>query len=181
MRLDAGSPNRGKGPPVATTNVLAKLIEHNNWANLQIIQACAGLNEEQLDARARPSTQWSIRKALLHLVESQQGYLLLLTQPLESRARTPLAFAELQRSVTASGEGLLGLACDESGGYLKTQIRTADGYIVEPWVVMVQAVNHATDHRRQLSGMLREQGVIPPNLDGWAYGEAVEALRSTST
>ncbi len=76
---------------------------------------------------------------------------------------------------------MLTLACDEPGKYLKTQLRTTDGYLVEPWVVMVQAINHATDHRRQLSGMLRDQGVIPPRLDGWAYGEAVKALRSIST
>ena len=167
---------------MATKNVLAKLVEHNNWANLEIIQACSGLSEEQLDAKPQSSAKWSIRQVLLHLVASQQGYLSLLTQPLETRSHTPPpAFAELQRSVTISGEGLLTLVCDEPGKYLKTQLRTTDGYLVEPWVVMVQAINHATDHRKQLSGMLRDQGVIPPRLDGWAYGEAVTTLRSIST
>lgn len=33
-----------------TINILEKLFEHNNWANLQIIQACASLSDAQLDA-----------------------------------------------------------------------------------------------------------------------------------
>jgi uncharacterized damage-inducible protein DinB len=32
-------------------NVLTKLFEHNNWANLQIIQVCSTLSNEQLDAQ----------------------------------------------------------------------------------------------------------------------------------
>ena len=31
-----------------TDNFLFKLFEHNNWANLQIIQACSSLSDEQL-------------------------------------------------------------------------------------------------------------------------------------
>jgi len=31
-------------------NIPGKLFEHNNWANLQIIQACVALSDEQLDA-----------------------------------------------------------------------------------------------------------------------------------
>ncbi len=33
-----------------TENFLVKLFEHNHWANLQIIQACSVLSDEQLDA-----------------------------------------------------------------------------------------------------------------------------------
>ena len=89
-------------------NVLEKLIEHNNWANLKILQACSGLSEDQLDATPQPD-QWSIRQNLVHLVESQQGYLSLLTLPPEARDEISLSFAELETSAKASGEGLLAL------------------------------------------------------------------------
>ena len=56
------------------------------------------------------------------------------------------------------------------------RLRTTDGYFVETWVVMVQAINHATEHRRQIGSMLRALGVTPPNLDGWTYAEATGAL-----
>jgi uncharacterized damage-inducible protein DinB len=164
-----------------TENILAKLFEHNNWANSQIIQACSALSDEQLDAEPLSATIGSIRLTLLHLVASQQGYLSLLTLPVEARHNVPPAFADLQQAANASGEGLLALARDEPSKHLKTQLRTTDGYFVEPWVVMVQIINHATEHREQISSMLSALGVTPPNLDGWAYGEITNALIAIAT
>ena len=157
-------------------NFLVKLFEHNNWANLQIIQACSALSEAQLDSEPQSATKGTICTTLLHLVTSQRGYLALLTLPVESRPDTPLAFAELQESVIKSGEGLLALVRDEPVNLLKTQLRTRDGYFVEPWLVMVQVINHATEHREQIKSMLSSLGITPPDIDGWTYGEATNAL-----
>jgi uncharacterized damage-inducible protein DinB len=66
-----------------TENFLAKLFEHNNWANQKIIEACSILNDEQLDALPQSATEGSIRSTLLHLVSAQDNYLRLLTLPLE--------------------------------------------------------------------------------------------------
>ena len=162
-------------------NILEKLFEHNNWANRRLIQACSALSDAQLDAEPQSVTKGSIRLTLLHLVASQQGYLSLLTLPIEARFHAPPEFAELQEAASISGEGLLALAKDEPGKSLKTQLRTKDGYFVEPWVVMVQAINHATEHREQICSMLSALGVTPPDLDGWSYGEATHALIPVST
>ena len=162
-------------------NFLVKLFEHNNWANLQMIQACSALSDEQLDAEPQSVTKGSIRRTLLHLVSAQQGYLSLLTLPVEARLDVPPTFAELQESASTSGEGLLALARDESSRPLKTQLRTTDGYFVEPWVVMLQVINHATEHREQIKSMLSSLGVTPPVIDGWDYGEATNALIPIST
>ncbi len=157
-------------------NFLTKLFEHNNWANSQIIQACSTLSDEQLDAEPQSATQGSIRSTLLHLVTSQRGYFVLLTLPVEARPNTSLTFAELRESARMSGEGLLALARDESSVSLTTQLRTKDGFFVEPWVVMLQVINHATEHREQIKSMLSALGVTPPEIDGWSYGEATNAL-----
>jgi uncharacterized damage-inducible protein DinB len=159
-----------------TENILAKLFEHNNWANNQIIQACSTLSDEQLDAEPKSTTYGSIRLTLMHLVASQQGYLYLLTLPVEARINVRPTYAELQESVSASGKKLLALAGDPSSIHLKTQLQTRDGYFVEPWVIMLQIINHATEHREQICSMLTSLGVTPPDLDGWTYGEATNAL-----
>src|SRR3954463_949396 len=112
---------------------LVKLLEHNNWANSQVIQACAALSDEQLDAEPQSTTLGSIRQTLAHLVASQHGYLSLLTLPAEARRAISPAFAELQQAARISGEGLVALA-RESGHYPNTQLQTTDGYFVEPWV-----------------------------------------------
>jgi uncharacterized damage-inducible protein DinB len=161
-----------------TEHSLEKLFEHNNWANLQIIQACSTLNDEQLDAEPQSATQGSIRSTLFHLVTSQQGYLRLLTLPLEERLEpvpTP-PFAELQNLASSSGKALLALSQDESSKPMKGQLQTRDGFFVEPWVIMVQIINHATEHREQIKSMLSALGVTPPDIDGWTYGEFTNAL-----
>lgn len=157
-------------------NILVKLFEHNNWANAQIIQACSVLRDEQLDAEPQSATKGSVRLTLTHLVKSQQGYLSLLTLPVEARQEAAPRFTELQESARSSGEGLLSLARDEASGRLESRLQTTDGYFVEPWVVMVQAINHATEHREQIKNMLSALGVTPPDIDGWDYGEATKAL-----
>ena len=155
---------------------LGKLFEHNNWANLQIIQACSALSDGQLDAEPQSATKGSIRSTLTHLVASQHGYLRTLTLPLEERLDAPsVAFAGLQESASKSGEGLLGLARGEQKS-LKPQLQTMDGYLVESWVLMVQILNHATEHREQIKSMLSSLGVTPPDIDGWDYGEVTNAL-----
>lgn len=164
-----------------TENFLVKLFEHNNWANLRIIQACFALSDEQLDAEPRSATKGSIRRTLLHLVNSQRGYLALLTLPIEARLQAAPAITDLQESARVSGEGLLALARGEASKPLKTQLQTTDGYLVGPWVVMVQVINHATEHREQICSMLSALGVTPPDMDGWAYGEAANALIPIST
>jgi uncharacterized damage-inducible protein DinB len=164
-----------------TESVLGKLFEHNNWANLQIIQACSSLSDEQLDAEPGSATKGSIRLTLWHLVASQQGYLSLLTgmEPRFNWQASPV-FTELQESASITGEGLLALARDEPSKSLETQLRTKDRYRVEAWVVMVQAINHAAEHREQIKSMLSSVGVTPPDVDGWDYGEITSALAPIS-
>jgi len=162
---------------------LVRLFEHNNWANQQIIQACSALSGEQLDAEPQSVTKGTIRRTLTHLVHSQQGYLSLLTLPVEARRKgVPApAFTELQKAARASGEGLLSIAKGETGLLRDSRLQTTDGYFVEPWVVMVQVINHASEHREQIKSMLSSLGITPPNIDGWDFGEATQALVPMST
>jgi uncharacterized damage-inducible protein DinB len=154
---------------------LVKLFEHNNWANQMIIEACSVLSDLQLDAEPHSATRGTIRRTLLHLVHSQLGYLSLLTLPVDERPDVAPAFAELKESAQISGEGLLALARGEQKPF-ESRLTTKDGYHTEPWVVMLQVINHATEHREQIKSMLSALGVTPPNMDGWDYGEATNAL-----
>ncbi len=159
-----------------TENVLAKLFEHNNWANQKILEACAALTDEQLDAPPQSATEGSISSTLLHLVSSQYGYLRLLTLPLEERRdRVTVEFADIEKSLKDSGARLLELAKDVSK-LPSARIQTRDDYMVEPWVLMTQIINHATEHREQVKSMLTALGITPPSIDGWDYGESVNAL-----
>lgn len=156
-------------------NILAKVFEHNHWANQNIIQACNDLSDQQLDAQAQSATKGNIRETLIHLVSAQRGYLALLTLPLDQRPTTPLTFSELPESARNSGEGLLVLARGE-GQFFDSRLTTRDGHYTEPWVVMLQVINHVTEHREQIKSMLSALGVTPPDIDGWDYGIATGTL-----
>lgn len=162
-----------------TTNFLEKLFEHNHWANLQIIQACLALTDEQLDAEPTSATYGSIRSTLLHYLTSQLDYLRMLTVPVEERARvdTPdVTFDEVESAAIYSGEALIAFARDTAPTFTEVQIQQPDGYLVEPWVIMVQALKHADEHREQIKSMLTALGITPPRIDGWMYGRDTEAL-----
>ena len=158
-----------------TETFLVKLFEHNSWANQKIIEACYALSDEQLDTEPHSVTKGNIRETLSHLVTSQRGYLALLTLPLEERPTFPLEFAALRESARMSGEGLLALAEGEQKPF-EARLKTRDGFHTEPWVVMLQVINHATEHREQIKSMLSALGVNPPDIDGWDYGHALGAI-----
>jgi uncharacterized damage-inducible protein DinB len=46
---------------------------------------------------------------------------------------------------------------------------------------MLQVINHATEHREQIKSMLSALGVTPPEIDGWDYAIATNALVPIST
>ena len=157
-------------------NFLAKIFEHNNWANQRIIEACYALTDEQLDSEPHSVTKGTIRLTLVHLVSSQESYLRTLTLPREERLHPrTVPFSELQESARISGEGLLALARGEQKPF-EPRLKTRDGFYTEPWVVMLQAINHATEHREQIKSMLSALGIEPPEIDGWDYAIAMNAL-----
>jgi uncharacterized damage-inducible protein DinB len=159
-----------------TENILVKLFEHNNWANIQIIQACSALSNEQLDAEPHSATKGTIRTTLSHLINSEQNYLSQLMR-MEPRFDWPSLpdFAEVRQAASMTGEGFIALIRNESSKSLKTKFQK-DGYSIDPWVVMVQAINHSTEHREQIKSMLSALGITPPRIDGWAYGRVANAL-----
>jgi uncharacterized damage-inducible protein DinB len=162
-------------------NILVRLFEHNNWANQEMLRVCTSLSDDQLDTEPQSATRGTIRTTLAHLVSAQRGYLTLLTVPAEERYDDNLPFTTLEEVLQASGEGLLALAKETHNPQLQVQLRTRDGYLVEPWVIMLQAINHATEHREQISSMLTALGVTPPDLDGWSYGDVTGALVPVSS
>ena len=164
-----------------TKNLLVKLFEHNNWANQEILQVCGNLSEGQLDAEPQSATLGSIRQTLIHLAAAQHGYLSLLTLPVDSRKEVDLEFSDLAESMRSSGDALLELARKAENHSLQIKLTTKKGYLVEPWVVFVQIINHATEHREQINSMLSSMKLSHPDLDAWAYGETTNALIPPNT
>jgi uncharacterized damage-inducible protein DinB len=149
-------------------SVLTRLFEHNQWANLRMLETCAALTDAQLDAPPRSATKGTIRETLAHLIRAQQNYL--------RHLKEPPPMERLRESLLRSGPGFVELAREEETKLPKQRLQTRDGALAEAWVVMVQAINHATEHREQINSMLTDLGEAPLDLDGWSYAEVMNAI-----
>ncbi|MEM7537275.1 MAG: DinB family protein [Chloroflexota bacterium] len=163
-------------------HILAQLIEHNNWANLQVFDACVTLTDEQLDHQPQSAIRGTIRETLEHLVLSQEDYAsMLLTADHPPERKTAPTLSELRGIVEQSGQQLTALAQDSASSKLPSQIHISDGYRVEPWVILTQVINHATEHREQIKSILSALDIEPPRIDGWMYGRTKSALLPPTT
>lgn len=46
-----------------------------------------------------------------------------------------------------------------------------EAYTLPAWLLLAQAITHATEHRTQISAILTHQGIEPPSMDVWPYHE----------
>jgi len=160
------------------TDTSTTLFRHNLWANLRILELCAGLSSEQLDA-TMIGVFGSIRDTLQHVVTAEQSYVhrVRTGQPLRRPAETPpLTLAEMAESLRTTGAGLIELAPNVQAGD-HVQVAWDDGTTrdVPKSIILTQAINHATEHRAQIMAMVTQLGIQPPDLDGWSYFEALDS------
>lgn len=161
------------------TSVLIKLFAHNTWANLKVLDFCAGLGDEQLDSTAIGGFG-SIRSTLTHIIGAEVSYVKRVTGKL---APKPLArgefpeFEVLKELVRWTGDELLQLACS---AYTDTLVREqVPPYIAEyPLTsLIVQALSHSTEHRTQIATIITQLGMEPPDMSGWNYMEEKDEYR----
>ncbi len=156
------------------TTGLPDFFKYNLWANLRLLDACAHLSDAQLGATTK-GTFGSVRETLMHLFAAEEGYVRALTGKIPTPRLADLThfpdFDELRRRAKRSGEELITVA--EQGEL--SQILHLDGgsYEAPVIVVLIQAVNHAIDHRSQIATLLSQQDIEPPDLDGWSYNDAM--------
>ena len=159
------------------TTGLPDFFKYNLWANLRLLDACAQLSDAQLDATMK-GTFGSVRETLVHLLGAEEGYVRALTgthpTPQLKELITFPGFDELRRRAKGSGEALIMFTEQGKQGEL-SQILHLDGgtYDAPAIVVVIQAINHAIDHRSQISTELSQQDIEPPDLDSWAYNDAM--------
>ena len=168
-----GSPCEGKAQ--ATVNVgLADFFKHNLWANLRLLDACAQLTDEQLDTSV-PGTYGSIRDTVVHLLRGEENYLTHLTGHQPQSSLTPGEFPgieTLREHARRTGEGLIAVADTVDPAQMLRGTYRGEPYEMPVIVPLMQAINHATDHRSQIATALSQLGVQPPDLQVWAYDEA---------
>jgi len=140
-------------------DLITDLYRQNEWANLTLLDACRELSDAQLDASA-PGTYGSIRATLSHLVGSETGYAF---RPGDAdivriRSDDPWpGFDRLAGVVRATATAAIRNARAMTSDPLTIDAPDRPS-LVAPTVVLVQMVNHSTEHRSQVSTILTTLG-----------------------
>jgi uncharacterized damage-inducible protein DinB len=155
---------------------LTTLFRHNHWANLRILEECAALTDEQLDATT-VGTYGSIRDTLQHIVTAEKSYFSRIStgQPYRRpKDAPPLTIAEMTASLRETGAGFIEWV-SKVGTDDTVQIDW-DGTPrdVPKTILLTQAINHATEHRAQVMAILTHLDIEPPDLSGWTYFDELE-------
>ncbi len=154
------------------TTGLAEFFMYNLWANLCLLNACTPLSDAQLNATAT-GTFGSVRETLMHLFATEEGYVEDMTgtspTPRLKDFTTFAGFDELRRRAERSGKELITIAEQRD---LSQVLHLPENYDARGIIVLIQALNHAIEHRSQIATLLSQQDIKPPRLDGWGYNNA---------
>ncbi|MEO5950972.1 MAG: DinB family protein [Chloroflexia bacterium] len=162
------------------SNNLAELFKHNLWANLQLIDACEKLTDEQLDIKVT-GTYGSIRETLLHYLGAEKRY----ADRLFGRPRSPRiedggfqGFDYLRRVARTNGQELIDITENNSVPEVYRGLGP-DGQTEEMTggMLIIQAINHSTEHRAHINSIFSILGLEPTGLDGWAYGYTHDMIK----
>lgn len=153
--------------------ILEHLFRHNRWANRLMVQACLGLSDSQLDT-AVEGTYGSLRDTLTHIAGAESGYAFRLTgEPRLMGREDPFPGVDgVLEVLEKTGAALERVAVDLDVKKM-VEVSGDDGVKQVPaFVVLLQAANHATDHRSHIATILSQIGRQPPDLDLWSYDDA---------
>ena len=159
--------------------LLIESFRYNKWANLQLLDVCEKLSDEQLQLTA-PGTYGTIAATLLHLFSAEQRYLRRLagTQP-ELNERDPMPSVPALREIAErSGDKLIEVAAKINPDDTIDEERDGNLLRLHLGVVVVQAMHHGNDHRTHICTVLGHHGIEHGDIDVWAYGAATGAIVS---
>ena len=157
-----------------TASLLRDFFDHHVWANGRLLEACAGVTDEQLQFAA-PGTYGTIAATLHHIVQADSFYLMLLTHfrvPLIDK-EVVLPIADLRAANDRHARDYREyLATDPDPDEDLPERDEQGSFHATLGIRIGQAIHHGTDHRSQVCTALTMLGIQPPMIEVWDFGEA---------
>lgn len=153
-------------------DVLLEAFRHSAWASEQLLAACHGLSEDQLTSSA-VGTYGGILATFNHLIRSDIGYIPRLTgRPSWAEGDDTSDLDQLKARVEETAQ-LWERFLSEPVDAERLLILDEGTYEAETSVLVVQALHHANVHREQICAILTGFGIQPPDVQAWAYADAM--------
>jgi uncharacterized damage-inducible protein DinB len=158
---------------------LNRTLEHMAWANTQMFTVLAALPVDAL-AYTSPGSEWSVGAIAHHLATAAENYAQRLHgEPRAEKRELPTTAADLQGLAAALvvADAKLRAGAQLPGDEILTWISFDGEEISVPrWVLVNQAVHHATEHRAQIAGALAANGNSSLDLDAldvWTFNDGL--------
>lgn len=150
---------------------MVEFIRYNNWANRQLLDLCAQLSADDLEA-SMPGAYGTILDTLAHIIRAESWYLSLFTgsRPAPSfRWEERPGVAEMTAYAVQIGDLLEDtiLHLDPT-----TNVHEEQGdetYDYHARAILIQIIEHGIEHRTNITTILSAQERELPELDGWGY------------
>ena len=158
---------------------LDRQLTHMAWANTEMFSVLATLPETAY-AYTSPGSEWSVGAITHHLVTAAENYAQRLHgEPRAEKRELPTAAADLQVLAAALvvADAKLRAGAQLPGDEILTWISFSGEELSVPrWVLVNQAVHHATEHRAQIAGALAANGNSSLDLDAldvWTFNDGL--------
>jgi len=147
---------------------LDRLLQHMAWANADLFARLAKLPDAAL-AHTAHGNEWSVGAIAHHLVTAAENY----AQRLHGETRAPeremptgsTGVIELRVALATADEKLRAAAALPGEEVLSWISFNGEPMSFPRWVLINQAVHHATEHRAQIAGALAAHGINAIDLD----------------
>ena len=159
---------------------LDRQLTHMAWANTEMFSVLATLPEAAY-AYTSPGSEWSVGAIAHHLTTAAENYAQRLHgEPRAEKRELPATASDIQAlaAALAVADAKLRAGAQLPGDEILTWISIDGEEISVPrWVLVNQAVHHATEHRAQIAGALAANGNASLDLDAldvWTYNDGLQ-------
>jgi uncharacterized damage-inducible protein DinB len=153
------------------TPLLADAFGHHVWATIRVLDACAALDDAQLQTTV-PGTYGSIIDTLRHIVGGDVFYLDVLRGGDPERFDKAASDISMLRAVMEAHSALwLQLIAGDLDPTTVVVEYEDSGYQTHAplGIRLSQALYHGSDHRSQVCTALTSLGIEPPGIEVWDY------------
>lgn len=166
-------------PTTSGNPILANLFGLNLWANLALIDACAGLDVAKLD-KAAAGLPGTMRAALWQMIEDEHRVVAALDGDMNAGLGTLAGgpdgdLSTLRVHAIDTGEGLVAWAEGITGDPMLRGDWDGTPYHAPASVLAAQALLRSQELRSRALLLLTEAGVEPPTLSAWAWWDSLNA------
>ena len=157
---------------------LDRQLTHMAWANTEMFSVLATLPEAAY-AYTSPGSEWSVGAIAHHLTTAAENYAQRLHgEPRAEKRELPATASDIRAlaATLAVADAKLRAGAQLPGDEILTWISFGGEEISVPrWVLVNQAVHHATEHRAQIAGALAANGNSSLDLDAldvWTFNDS---------